>query len=180
MKIVSGKFGGRKLISPYDDRVRPTSDKVRGAVFNMLQARDAIADATVLDAFCGTGALGLEALSRGAKFCRFMDLDRMSLDLAFENVENLSCLNQSDFVKCDATKMRQSDEAYSLVFLDPPYHKNLVHEMLCVLKDGSHLCEGAWIVCETERQCDVSSQGYVLAQDRVYGLIKISLLQYLS
>jgi 16S rRNA (guanine966-N2)-methyltransferase len=89
MKIVAGKYGGRRLVVPKNEDIRPTSDKVRGAIFNMLTSRGAVDGAHVLDAFCGTGALGLEALSRGAKYCEFIDKSRVSLALARENAEIL-------------------------------------------------------------------------------------------
>lgn len=180
MKIVSGRYGGRKLISPQDDRVRPTSDKVRGAVFNMLQARSVIIDAYVLDAFCGSGALGLEALSRGADFCRFVDNDVTSLDLAKMNARNLHCTDFCDFVKADALKQRSSSYAYSLVFLDPPYNQGLVSAMLRGLIEYSLLCDRAWVVCETERGMDLDISGYTLDGDKTYGSVQVRLLQYSS
>lgn len=180
MRIVAGKFGGRKLISPKGKDVRPTSDKIRGAVFNMLQARHAVEGAYVLDAFCGSGALGLEALSRGAAFCRFMDKDKLSIDLVHENAQNFDCLEYCDFLKCDATKMRGSGETYSLVFLDPPYNHNLVSLMIETLVGGSFLCDGALMVCETERQCVVDAPECIQVHEKVYGSVKITLLQYFS
>lgn len=178
MKIVSGRFGGRKLISPSDDHVRPTTDKVRGAIFNMLQARSALVDAYVLDAFCGSGALGLESLSRGAGFCRFVDNDRTSLDLAKTNARNLHCTEFCDFAKSDALKERSSSYAYSLVFLDPPYNKGLVSAMLKSLLEHSVLCDGAWVVCETEQHADIDVSGYEFDVEKTYGSVKVTLLQY--
>ncbi len=89
MRIVSGRHGGRRLQVPKNNKIRPTSDKIRGAIFNMLSAREAIDDAHVLDGFCGTGALGLEALSRGAAQALFIDTSKASLSLARENVSAL-------------------------------------------------------------------------------------------
>lgn len=180
MKIVSGIFGGRRLISPSDERIRPTSDKVRGAMFNMLQSRGALVDAYVLDAFCGSGALGLEALSRGAGYCRFVDNDMTSLELAKTNARNLHCTEFCDFVKADVLKQRSSSYAYSLIFLDPPYHKELVPAMLKTLHEQSLLCDRAWVVCETEKDTQFDYAGYGLDSEKTYGSIKITLLQYAS
>ena len=89
MRIVSGLYGGRKIQAPKGRMVRPTTDKVRGAVFNMLQSRGLVDDAVVLDAFCGTGGMGLEALSRGAHSCTFVDSARDSLVCVKENISSL-------------------------------------------------------------------------------------------
>ncbi len=92
MRIVAGQYGGRRLEVPKGRDIRPTSDKVRGAIFNALRSRGAVEEARVLDVFCGTGALGLEALSQGAAHCTFMDKARESLELAKRNAQNLGVL----------------------------------------------------------------------------------------
>jgi len=102
MRIISGIYGGRTLISPKDDSVRPTSDKVRGAMFNMIGSRMTMDGARVLDGFCGSGALGIEALSRGAAHCTFVD---KAVRLCEENIEKLGASAQSRIVKSDVTRM---------------------------------------------------------------------------
>ena len=97
MRIVAGQWGGRRLIEPRGRDIRPTSDKVRGAVFNMLRGYGAVEGACVLDAFCGSGALGLEALSQGAHSCVFADKDRASLDLARRNVAQFDAQEMCEF-----------------------------------------------------------------------------------
>lgn len=181
MRIVSGVYGGRKLNVPKGRDIRPTSDKIRGAVFNMLSSRNAVEGASVLDAFCGTGALGLEALSRGASHATFFDKSRASLDLARENAEMLGVKNAS-FRVCDSSKItekRSDEDTYSLIFLDPPYHKGLIECALERLSIGGWLSAGAWIVCESERKYDIPGfPEYAFDCDKIYGEIKISLLQY--
>ncbi len=183
MKIVAGKFRGRMLCKPQGRDIRPTSDKVRGAVFNMLEARGAVSDMRVLDAFCGTGALGLEALSRGAAFCTFMDCAKSSLALAQENVRALGCESISQFQLCDVLKLKRkknNEEAYDLIFLDPPYHKNILSGVLDVLIKSEWVKDG-YIVCESEKGYDVpvlSPLEFVL--EKTYGDIKITLLQCVS
>ena len=108
MRIVSGKYGGRVLKTPRDDAIRPTSDKVRGAMFNALRSRMDFEGVHVLDCFCGTGALGLEALSQGAASCRFVDLNRSSLDLAKDNAAALGV--EAEFILQDVTKLPQRGE----------------------------------------------------------------------
>ena len=104
MRIVSGQYSGRKLEVPKGRDIRPTSDKVRGAVFNALRSRGAVEDEKVLDAFCGSGALGLEALSQGASSCTFVDKSRHSLELAQRNAKALGLLSPS--LQADPTFLR--------------------------------------------------------------------------
>ena len=182
MRIVSGKYGGRRLEAPKGRDVRPTSDKIRGAVFNSLRSRGAVADAVVLDVFCGTGALGLEALSQGAAQCTFVDKAKESL-LATRN--NISALGvDSDAVrvlKKDGLKLGACAEDISpatLAFLDPPYHKNLISEVLPMLKDGGWLAEGAVVVCESEKAyCFDLSDMFSVLDERIYGDTKIIVLE---
>lgn len=178
MKIVAGHFRGRKLLVPKNNDIRPTSDKIRGAVFNMLQSRGALDGAHVLDAFCGTGALGLEALSRGASSCVFMDKARDSLSLARDNAEMLDV--EAEFLLRDATNISARTEntpAYNLVFLDPPYAKGFVPTALQGLLDGGCLAPNAWIVCETERAFTYSgTEGCEMDNEKTYGDTKITLL----
>ncbi len=181
MKIIGGKFGGRKLYTPSNKDVRPTSDKIRGAVFNMLQSRGAVERVRVLDAFCGTGALGLEALSRGAEHVTFIDKARSSLDLARQNAEMLGAMDICDFTLKDALKMpirTDNEKAYSLVFLDPPYNKGLVNLALQSLKAGDWLSPDCWIVCESERTYTYTNiDTFLIDSEKTYGDIKITLLR---
>ncbi|HBR69531.1 MAG TPA: 16S rRNA (guanine(966)-N(2))-methyltransferase RsmD [Rhodospirillaceae bacterium] len=154
MRIVSGIYGGRRLAVPKGRDIRPTSDKVRGAVFNMLRSRGAAEGAQVMDVFCGTGALGLEALSQGAAFCTFIDKNRDSFNLARQNVTTLGAENESRFILKDATKLGQRPEDIApatLAFLDPPYKMNLAIPALIALQGGGWLAEGAVVVIEAEK-----------------------------
>ena len=203
MKIVAGKYGGRRLVTPKNRDIRPTSDKVRGAIFNMLVSRGAIEDAYVLDAFCGTGALGLEALSRGARSCEFADKSRTSLGLARENVELLSVEEYVAYTFGDVRKTLKKQEnnelvhgncrigsldselaedtenTYSLIFLDPPYNKSLIASTLGVLKDAGKLYDGAWVVCESEKNLAYDNlDGFGVEAVKEYGSTKVALLQY--
>ncbi len=183
MKIVAGKYGGRKLIVSKGRDIRPTTDKVRGAVFNMLSSRGAVEGAKVLDVFCGSGALGLEALSRGAAHCSFIDKARSSIELARENVIALDAMDYCDFAVRDSAKLLEkssNNDAYSLVFLDPPYNKGLIPKALEKLIDGNWLERDAWIVCESERNFELSETlGISVDSEKTYGDIKITLAQYL-
>lgn len=182
MRIVSGTYRGRRLIVPQNNAIRPTSDKVRGAVFNMLHARGAVEGVRVLDAFCGSGGLGLEALSRGAGHATFFDKAHMSLNVAKENASALGVLGQCDFKLQDCLKIPKRspvDNMYGLVFLDPPYGQGLVERALFVLHQQDWLSDDALVVCETEkdapRAVGVNFSGII---EKTYGAIKIRLLRY--
>ena len=181
MRIVAGKYRGLRLQVPAGRDIRPTSDKVRGAVFNALEARGAVVDAQVLDCFCGTGALGLEALSRGAEFCAFWDKDQRSLDLAKANAESLEVMDRCAFIKRDAARPSDApqDQKYSLVFLDPPYRKNLTAPVLKALSEHGWLADDAICVLEIEKEYDLDmSAAFTLQLEKIYGDTKILFTSY--
>jgi 16S rRNA (guanine966-N2)-methyltransferase len=157
MRITGGRFRGRLLAAPEDERVRPTADKVRQAVFNILAHNDfgtgfALEDARVVDLFAGTGAMGLEALSHGARFCLFVDSAAESRALVRRNVESLALTGVTKIWRRDATTLGPmppgSGGPFDLVFLDPPYRQNLIAPALASLRDGSWLAPRALIVTE--------------------------------
>lgn len=179
MRIVAGKYGGRRLDVPKNRDIRPTSDKVRGAIFNALDARGAIEGAAVLDCFCGTGALGLEALSRGADSCEFWDKDKQSLALAKANAEALGAQGQSEFVLRDASKGNApfKDKIYDLVFLDAPYRKGLVDITVQYLQENNSFSPSVTVVIEAERDYEPNLDGSFTVQfEKIYGDTKVLFL----
>lgn len=156
MRITGGSRRGRTLITPDSDAIRPTADKTRLAVFNMLQSRGLIVDAVVIDAFCGTGALGIEAVSRGAAHAILIDKHASSLDLARRNVEALKLTAEITVMTGDATALPTRPASRlpaTLMFLDPPYHKGLVTPALQSLSRGGWLADGSvTAVIETEKE----------------------------
>jgi 16S rRNA (guanine966-N2)-methyltransferase len=152
MRIVGGRFRGHALKGPSSDAVRPTSDRLRETVFNILAHGygDAVAGARVLDLFAGTGAMGLEALSRGAAFALFVDNGAAARGLIRENVEALGLGGQSRLFRRDATRMGPAgpNEPFSLVFCDPPYGQGLAERALASCAGGGWLTEDALIVVE--------------------------------
>lgn len=184
MRIVSGQYGGRVLKAPKDRSIRPTSDKVRGAIFNALNARGAVDGAQVLDVFCGTGALGLEALSQGAAHCTFIDKNRTSLDLARENAAMLQAENTGFLLK-DATKHLERPaniSPVSLVFIDPPYSKNLAEPALENLHKAQWVEHGAILVVEEERglALDLDGSIYSVFNEKTYGDTSVRFLEYIG
>lgn len=182
MRIVSGLYGGRKLSVPKGRDIRPTSDKVRGAIFNMLRSRGAVEGAHVIDCFCGTGALGLEALSQGASHCIFIDNSKDSIALAKENAAAFKTGNAAEFIFKDAAKLSDRLEKYAaanLVFIDPPYNKDLVPKALQALKKGGWLSQDAVLVIEAEKNFAAAFlSDFTIDQERLYGDTKILLLRY--
>lgn len=176
MRITGGIHRSRKLETPKSDAVRPTSDKVRAALFNMLNSRGLVRDAIVLDAFCGTGALGLEALSQGAAQAIFIDKAKSSIDLVRQNIENLGTDDQSRVLFQDSTKIKQRPDDITqvdLVFLDPPYRKGMVEKSIQALKAGNWLKPDSFFVIETAKEEDIVLDGLNIVHEKVYGDTKI-------
>ncbi len=152
MRIVGGRLGGRNLASPKSQAIRPTADRLRESLFNILTHRydDPVAGARVLDLFAGTGALGLEAMSRGAAFALFIDDGAEARALMRENVEALGLGGVTKIFRRDATRLGavHPNEPFGLVFLDPPYGKGLAERALVSLRDGGWLAPGALVVVE--------------------------------
>lgn len=178
MRITGGLHRSRKLETPKGNAVRPTSDKVRQAVFNMLNSRGVVQDAVVLDAFCGTGALGLEALSQGAQFCSFFDVSRESVALCKFNIAALKEEEKSRVMIGDVTKAKPRPADMmpaTLVFLDPPYHKNLVPQAIQSLADNNWLSEDAFFVIETAKDEVLQMPLLDIQAEKIYGDTKIIL-----
>jgi 16S rRNA (guanine966-N2)-methyltransferase len=179
MRIVAGIYGGRRLIAPKNDSVRPTSDKVRGAIFNSLNSLGVIDGANVLDGFCGSGALGLEALSRGAASCLFVDSAKSSLMLAKENAQILGAA-AAQFLLMDMTRFEPPVNAvipYDLVFLDPPYRKNLESAVIARLIEKNLLSDSAVIVVESAKEDAPAGHGAFSVQStKIYGDTRVTFL----
>jgi 16S rRNA (guanine966-N2)-methyltransferase len=152
MRVVGGRLKGRSLASPTSRDIRPTADRLRESVFNILTHAysDAIEGARVLDLFAGTGALGIEAVSRGAMFALFVDNGTEARALLRNNIEALGLGGVTKVFRRDATNLGPAHpvEPFSLVFLDPPYAKGLAEKALASLRDGGWLMPGALLVVE--------------------------------
>jgi 16S rRNA (guanine966-N2)-methyltransferase len=152
MRVVAGKFRGRTLKGPTSNAIRPTSDRLRESVFNILihGYSDPIAGARVLDLFAGTGALGIEAISRGARFALFVEDSAEGRAIIRENVDVLGLAGVTRLFRRDATMLGDAHpvEPFSLVFCDPPYERGLAEKALASARDGGWLVPGALIVVE--------------------------------
>lgn len=150
MRIVAGKHRGRSLTAPPGMGTRPTTDRTRESVFNIL-AHSGWVDldgAAVLDGFCGTGAMGLEALSRGAAHAVFLDTGRAALDAVRANVAALGENAAATILRADATKPPRATRACGLIVLDPPYRKDFAPVALAALAKAGWIAEGALCVVE--------------------------------
>ena len=178
MRITAGSCRGRVLQVPEGRDIRPTSGKIRQAIFNILQKYDLPANACVMDVFCGTGILGLEALSRGAKHCVFIDNSKTSLETCRDNIDHLGFSEDSAVLIKDARKpgtRRNSLAPASLVFVDPPYGKDLIVPSLVALTEGRWLETGTICVLESEKNLTISlPEDFELLDQRIYGDTQIS------
>jgi 16S rRNA (guanine966-N2)-methyltransferase len=152
MRVVAGRLRSRPLASPKTDAVRPTADRLREALFNILTHSygDPVAGARVLDLFAGTGALGIEAISRGAAYALFVDEGVEARALLRDNIETLGLGGVTRIFRRDATRLGPAHplEPFSLVFVDPPYGKGLAEKALMSAQGGGWLNPGSLIVVE--------------------------------
>ena len=183
MRIVGGKFRGKQLKTPQSQDIRPTSDRVRESVFNMLTNGpdgDLINHSRVLDLFAGTGANGLEALSRGATFTLFVDNGAEARGLLRENTMALGQQGASKIWRRDATDMGRCAPMapFDIVFLDPPYEQGLGEKALMSLVDGGWLAPNATLVFEEALKAEISlPTGFEMMKEKPYGQTKILFLK---
>ncbi|HEY7004998.1 MAG TPA: 16S rRNA (guanine(966)-N(2))-methyltransferase RsmD [Sphingomicrobium sp.] len=173
MRVVGGRLKGRSLASPSSRDIRPTADRLRESVFNILVHAydDPLEGARVLDLFAGTGALGIEAVSRGAAFALFVDNGAEARALLRNNVEALALGGVTKVYRRDATNLGPAHpiEPFSLVFLDPPYGRGLAETALASLRDGGWLMPGALIVVEEAKAAAFAPpEGYEELERRAY------------
>jgi 16S rRNA (guanine966-N2)-methyltransferase len=185
MRIVGGAYRGRSLIAPPGSATRPTSDRAREAIFNVLEHAPwspGLAEARVIDLFAGSGALGLEALSRGAAFCLFVETDPAARGVIRENAETLGAkgelFGRTRIHRRDATDLGPRPGAdgppFDIAFLDPPYAKGLGEKALAELAAGGWLAEGALVVFERgEAEPAPAAPGFETLDERRYGAARV-------
>ena len=180
MRIVGGEFRGRPLAAPKSSAIRPTSDRTRESLFNILSHSypQSLDGTRVLDLFSGTGALGIEALSRGARYCLFVEESAEGRGLLRENVEALSLQGKTRIFRRDATDLGPAGpiDPFGLIFADPPYGKGLGERALTSAAENGWLANGALIVLEEAATANVNLPGpFSLLEPRAYGesLIRI-------
>jgi 16S rRNA (guanine966-N2)-methyltransferase len=182
MRIVAGRFRGKALKAPADQSVRPTSDRLRETLFNVLAHgyEDPVEGARVLDLFAGTGALGIEALSRGASFALFVDDGVVARGLLRANAESFGIAGISRIFRRDATRLGAAHpvQPFNLVFADPPYGKGLGERALLSAREGGWIAPGALIVVEEAGDAGfIAPEGFSEIERREYGETVLSFLR---
>jgi 16S rRNA (guanine966-N2)-methyltransferase len=182
MRIIAGRLKGRALQSPASQDIRPTSDRLREAIFNVLAHAydDPVEGAAVIDLFAGTGAMGLEALSRGAKRVLFVDDGTQARALIRANVEAFGLGGATKVFRRDATKLGQAPagDRFALAFLDPPYGKGLVEPALIALRDGGWLLPDALVIAEEAADAQLTvPDGLTQLEQRVYGDTQVLIMR---
>ncbi len=176
MRIIAGQWRGRLLIAPKGDTTRPTADRTREALFSMLTSRlGSFEDLRVADFFAGSGALGLEALSRGAASCTFVEQDKPALDALRANVAALKA--QADIRAQSVMALAPTREPFDLILIDPPYGSGAGQVALDRCRRLGWVADSAIISIETARNETIALAGFTVDADRIHGKAKITLLR---
>ena len=180
MRVVGGRLGGRTLKGPSSDRIRPTSDRLRESLFNILEhGYGGVGGLRVIDLYAGTGALALEALSRGARFALLVDDGAEARALIRANIESLGLGGATRIFRRDARKLglAPAGEPFDLAFLDPPYDKGLAEPALASLREGGWLRPGALAIVEEAAGATLATPpGYAVREHRTFGDTRIAVL----
>lgn len=185
MRIVAGSLKGRAIVAPEGRGTRPTSDRARQAVFNVLEHAawgESLQDMRVIDLYAGSGALGFEAISRGAAFCLFVEIDDDARGAIRENADAYGLMGRTRVHRRSATDLGvrpgSAGEAFDLAFLDPPYGKELGEQTLARLKEGGWLKPGALVVFERgSDEPEIDTPGYDRLDARDYGAARVLFLR---
>ena len=179
MRLIAGRFRGRALASPRDRRVRPTTDRMRETLFNLLAHGLPLAldGARVADLYAGTGALGLEALSRGAVHVTFVENHPAALTLLNENIKTLGVTSEVRVMRTDAQRLPPAPAPFDLVFLDPPYGQNLVAPTIDSLEQAGWIDPGSIIVIECEESLTPAFEGLIPLKERIMGAARITIFE---
>ena len=178
MRIIAGAWRGRKLVAPKGDATRPTADRMRETLFSMLTSRLGSFDGLqVADLFAGSGALGLEALSRGAATCLFVEQDRAAVEAIRANITALGARDSARLETGSATQLRAATAPFDLILVDPPYHSGAGEVALDRLLRLGWIGAQTWISLETAFNEDPAIKGLVVETERRVGKSKLSLLR---
>jgi len=178
MRIIAGEWRGRKLVAPKGDTTRPTADRTRETLFSMLMSRlGTFEGLSVADLFAGSGALGLEALSRGAEFCLFVDEDPAAVKAIRENIAVLDARTRSSVEQGSVMRLGPAKVPHDLIFLDPPYHTGAGPVALDRLLRLGWIGEATWIALETAHDEDVQLKSLTVQAERKVGKAKLTLLR---
>ena len=188
MRIISGKFRGLKLQPPVDFTIRPTSDRLKESLFSILESNKyniKIENSNVIDICSGTGALGIEALSRGAKLIYFIDKDPKAINVLRKNISKLKIDYKDEtyikIIRDDANKALQNiKNNFDIVLIDPPYNSNVIEKCLVKLKQYNLINFNSYIFTESSKNENINFDGFDLLDTKIYGKSKLTILQLLN
>jgi 16S rRNA (guanine966-N2)-methyltransferase len=181
MRIISGQWRSRPLVAPKGDTTRPTADRTRETLFSMLTSRlGSFEELQVIDLFAGSGALGLEALSRGAAHCTFVEHDRAALTALEKNIEKLGARNVCDVRPTSVLSLGKAIKSYDLILMDAPYGSNAGSVALDKMARLGWVAPSTWISIETARTEEVQVKGFEIESTRDVGKARITLLRPLA
>ena len=188
MRIISGKFRGLKLQPPVDFTIRPTSDRLKESLFSILESNKyniKIENSNVIDICSGTGSLGIEALSRGAKLIYFIDKDPKAINVLQKNISKLKIDYKNEtyikIIRDDANKALQNiKKNFDIVLIDPPYNSNVIEECLVKLKQYNLINFNSYIFAESSKNENINFDGFDLLDTKIYGKSKLTILQLLN
>jgi len=185
MRIISGTNKGKKLYAPEGKRVRPTGDKIKEAIFNIIGSIDE--ESTVLELFAGSGSIGIEFLARGAKHCTFVDISRKSLNYVKKNLELCNFSEKANIISSDYEKaiinLSKDNEKFDYIFSDPPYELNLSNKILNKIIEYDILKNDGLLIIESdksEKVIDNEVANMIEYKEKIYGRTKISIIKYLE
>lgn len=177
VRVISGSARGLKLNTPGDDRVRPTTDRVKESMFNIVQ--DWVYDSQVLDLFAGSGALGIEALSRGASQAVFCDNSLDSIKIIKSNIEKARVADRSQIVSGDFKRclrdMEAKNQSFDMIFVDPPYYEGLFEEVLDTIRSCKILKKGGIVIVEHDAKKPIGQvEGLEVYKEKKYGITMLT------
>lgn len=180
MRIISGKYRGKKLISPKNDDIRPTTDKAKESLFNIIQSY--VYDSVFLDLFAGSGAISLEAFSRGASDITLVEKSKSSLGIIKSNIklidENTNIkIEQSDVISF----LNKTSKKYDIIFADPPYNYTQINKILDIISQKQILSNDGVLIMETDKNVDLTlPQNMFIEKEKIYSISKFSIIKYLN
>ena len=185
MRIVSGRLRGRNIATPSGRNTRPTSNQTRESIFNILSHAEwspPLEGAIVADIFAGSGALGLEAISRGAEFCLFVETEPKARGAIRENVDKMGLAGCTRLHRHDATKLKVAPGnlrgAFTHIFMDPPYNKGLWRPVLSRLREQGLIAPGGVVILEESSEAEIETKGFNILADKVWGAARVLFLTH--
>ncbi len=177
MRVIAGRWRGRTLAAPPGDSTRPTADRVRESLFSILASRlGGFDDLNAADLYAGSGALGIEALSRGAAHCHFVEADRKVVDALRANLTRVSALDRATISNCRVESFVAAQQ-FHLLFADPPYASGSGSSVAALVAERGWLAPGGWLAVETERGASVDPMSLDLDSERDIGRARLTLLR---